>query len=170
MSIYQPGRGVIFAKDEGKTDNMKRQLFLFFLAGILSFAATETNAQNQDAPKNKFHYLYPVAMTSLDGGRFEILITTTEADTPITYKFDKYTGTVWELSNGFRPLKLIKYTREASPNDVVEEGKVNYQLVALSTSTIFLININSGEMWEKSTAEIFKKNTAFQIIKEQEPK
>ena len=119
---------MIFAKDEGKTDNMKRQLFLIFLAGILSFAATETYAQNQDAPKNKFHYLYPVSMTSLDG------------------------------------------TREASPNDVVEEGKVNYQLVALSTSTIFLININSGEMWEKSTAEIFKKNTAFQIIKEQGPK
>jgi len=141
---------------------MNKPFFVLLLAGLLSFAAMDAFAQD-----SKSQPISPIARTSTEGGRFEIVVTTDEDISRVTYKVDKYTGTVWELSSGFRPLKFIRYTREADPDDLAEEGKVNYQFVALSSSTLFLINLNTGVTWEKTPDDLFKKKTSFQVIREQ---
>jgi hypothetical protein len=141
---------------------MNKHFFFLLLTGLLTFAAV--NAYAQDEKKVIPNYA-PLASTSLEGGRFE-MVTTAYEDIPVTYKVDKYTGDVWKLTTGFRPLKLIKFTRESDANDIAEEGKVNYQFVARSASTLFLINVNTGVMWEKTPDDLFKEVNAFQIIRE----
>jgi hypothetical protein len=83
------------------------------------------------------------------------------------FRFDKFTGDLWELSSGFRPLKFTRYIREADVDDVAEEGRINYQLIAWSHSTFYLINLNTGVMWEKSSDDLFKRKTTLQVIREQ---
>jgi hypothetical protein len=52
-------------------------------------------------------------------------------------------------------------------DDVAEEGRINYQLIAWSHSTFYLINLNTGVMWEKSSDDLFKRKTTLQVIREQ---
>ena len=143
---------------------MNKRFFFLLVAGILSLAAFSARAQD-DGPKKMLLY-ERVVKTSLEGNRFEILVTTNE-DIRTIFRFDKATGDLWELSNGFRPLTLRKYTRESDPNDVAGDGDINYQLVALSSSSLYLINLKTGVMWEKTPDDLFKKITNFQIIREQ---
>ena len=143
---------------------MNKRLFFLLVAGILSLAAFGARAQD-DGPKKMVLY-ERVVKTSLEGNRFEILVTSNE-DIRTVFRFDKATGDLWELSNGFRPLTLRKYTRESDPDDVAEEGGINYQLVALSSTSLYLINLKTGVMWEKTPDDLFKKKTNFQLILEQ---
>ena len=143
---------------------MNKRFFFLLLAGILSLAAFSAQAQD-DGPKKVLLY-ERVVKTSLEGNRFEILVTSNE-DIRTIYRFDKATGDLWELSNGFRPFTLRKYTREADPDDVAGDGDINYQLVALSSSSLYLINLKTGVMWEKTPDDLFKKKTNFQLILEQ---
>ena len=143
---------------------MKKRLFFILLTGILSFAAFNAYAQD-DGPKKVVMY-DRVIQTSPEGSRFELLVTTGDEYRTV-FRFDKSTGDLWELSNGFRPLKLMKYTREADPRDLAEEGRINYQLVALSSTALYIINLHTGVMWEKTPDDLFKKQTNFQLIKEQ---
>lgn len=143
---------------------MNKRLFFLLVAGILSLAAFGARAQD-DGPKKMVLY-ERVVKTSLEGNRFEILVTSNE-DIRTVFRFDKATGDLWELSNGFRPLTLRKYTRESDPDDVAGDGDINYQLVALSSTSLYLINLKTGVMWEKTPDDLFKKKTNFQLILEQ---
>ena len=146
---------------------MNKHLYFLFLAGLLSFAAVNAQAQDKAAPKPAAPKpVHQVTQTSPDGTRFEILIMYND-DSPRFFRFDKYTGDLWELSNGFRPLKLVRYIREGDPDDLAEGGRINYQLVAWSTSTFFLINLNTGVMWEKAPDDLFKRTTSLQVVREQ---
>ena len=141
---------------------MSKRLSFILLAGLLCFASIHAQAQDKSAPKPP----HKVTQTSTDGARFEILIMYNE-DTPTFFRFDKFTGDLWELSNGFRPLKLFPYTREPHVNDEAEGGKINYQIIAWSTSTFYLINLNTGVMWEKTPDDLFKRKTALQVVREE---
>ena len=143
---------------------MNKHLFFLFLAGLLSFAAVNAQAQDKPAAPKPIHQ---VTQTSPDGSRFEILIVYNDDNSPRFFRFDKFTGDLWELSNGFRPLKLVRYIREGDPDDLAEGGRINYQLVAWSPSTFFLINLNTGVMWEKAPDDLFKRTTSLQVIREQ---
>ena len=143
---------------------MNKRIFFLLVAGILSLAAFSARAQD-DGPQKMLLY-ERVVKTSLEGNRFEILVTSNE-DIRTIYRFDKATGDLWELSNGFRPLTLRKYSRESDPDDVAGDGDINYQLVALSSSSLYLINLKTGVMWEKTPDDLFKKKTNFQLILEQ---
>ena len=143
---------------------MKKRLFFILLTGILSFAAFNAYAQD-DGPKKVVMY-DRVIQTSPEGSRFELLVTTIE-ESRIVFRFDKCTGDLWELSGGFRPLKLMRYTREADPRDVAEDGQINYQLVATSSTGLYLINLRTGVMWEKTPDDLFKRQMNFQVIQEQ---
>ena len=141
---------------------MMNKRFFLFLAGILCLAAVNAQAQDKAAPKPP----HIVTQTSVEGARFEILIMYND-DTPTFFRFDKFTGDLWELSNGFRPLKLFPYTREPDVNDVAEGGRINYQIISWSTSTFYLINLNTGVMWEKAPDDLFKRKTALQVVREE---
>ena len=143
---------------------MNKRIFFLLVAGILSLAAFSARAQD-DGPQKMLLY-ERVVKTSLEGNRFEILVTSNE-DIRTIYRFDKATGDLWELSNGFRPLTLRKYSRESDPDDVAGDGDINYQLVALSSSSLYLINLKTGVMWEKTPDDLFRRNTGFQVLKEQ---
>ena len=142
---------------------MNRRISFILLAVILSFAAF--NAYAQDEGPKKVVLYDRVMQTSPEGSRFEILVTTNE-DTRTVFRFDKSTGDLWELSNGFRPLKLMRYTREADERDVAEDGAINYQLVATSSTGLYIINLRTGVMWEKTPDDLFKRQLNFQIIRE----
>ena len=144
---------------------MNRRFSFILLAVILSFAAFNAYAQDDTSPKKVVLY-DRVVQTSPEGSRFELLVTTTE-ESRIVFRFDKFTGDLWELSNGFRPLKLMSYTRETDPRDVAEEGRINYQLVMTSSTGMYLINLHTGVMWEKTPDDLFRRQLNFQIIREQ---
>ena len=133
-----------------------------FLAGFLSCTAIHAQTQDKPAPKP----VHPIVQTSPDGARFELVLTDTESS-PTLFRFDKFTGDLWQLSSGFRPLKLIPFTREADEADLAEEGRINYQLVARSSSTFYLINLNTGVMWEKAPDDLFRRTTYLQVVREQ---
>ena len=143
---------------------MNKRFFFILLTTILSVAAFNAYAQD-DAPKKVVVY-DRVVQTRPEGSRFEILMTTNE-DIRTIFRFDKCTGDLWELSNGFRPLKLMKYSREADPRDVAEDGQINYQLLATSSTGLYIINLHTGVMWEKTPDDLFKRQLNFQVIREQ---
>ena len=85
---------------------------------------------------------------------------------PGIFKIDKYTGDVWVLPNSIGSSnKLRKFTRETSFEDEVIEGQINYQLIVISTSKAYLLNLNSGVMWEYSE-ELFRTSRSFRLMEE----
>ena len=146
---------------------MNRPIFLFLLAGILSFAAVPAAAQNEGQTEmTKAEFLFSSGKSSTEGARYEIVISA-RGETPGVFKIDKYTGDVWELTDGFftSTHKLIKFTRESDSEDLAKEGKINYQLIAVTSTRIFLLNLNTGLMWENYTG-IFTDNREFRVIRE----
>ena len=139
---------------------MNRNILPILLAGLLCLSALPAIAQ-----KEQYH---PVDKTSLDGSRYEIVIPTRD-EIPYVFKLDKYTGDVWVLPNDLViPHKLTLFTREPSEKDLVEEGKVNYQLTAVSSSQLYLVNLNTGTLWEY-THELFRRNGwVFRLAEEME--
>lgn len=132
------------------------------LAGLLSFSVLPTYAQTQEEEKQSAFYS-PVVKTSLEGNRYEIVVPARE-EIPDLFKIDKYTGEVWELSTDmFTPHRLIPFTREGHDDDLIEEGKVNYQLIAVSSTNLFLINIHTGVMWEYDES-LFRKGRVFRLL------
>ena len=105
-----------------------------------------------------------IVQSNLWGPRFEVL-TTPEA-VPGLFKIDKFTGDVWVLPNSTgSSIKLRKFTRETSFEDEVIEGQINYQLIVISTSKAYLLNLNSGVMWEYSE-ELFRTSRSFRLMEE----
>lgn len=141
---------------------INKPLIYALLLGLLSFSILPTYAQTQEEEKQPTFY-YPVVKSSLEGNRYEIVVPTKE-EFPDLFKIDKYTGDVWELSTAmFTPYRLVPFTREGHSDDLIEEGKVNYQLIAVSSTNLLLINIHTGVMWEYN-GSLFKKGRVFRLI------
>lgn len=139
---------------------MNRHILPILLAGFLCFSSFPAIAQTEN--------YYPVDKTSLEGSQFEIVIPTRD-NIPSLFKLDKYTGDVWELPNDLvLPHKLTLFTRESSENDIVDEGKVNYQLIAVSSSQVYLVNLNTGVIWEYTNNLFPRRGNVFRLVKEKE--
>ena len=142
--------------DMEKDKTMNKQILPILLAGLLCFSVFPAVAQT-----DRFQ---PVDKTSLEGSRYEIVIPTRD-DIPSLFKLDKYTGDVWVLPNDLvLPNKLTIFTREPSVNDIVKEGMVNYQLIAVSSSQIYLINLNTGILWEYTNELFRRKGWEFRLV------
>ena len=143
---------------------MSRKILFILLAGILCFAAVPASAQDEPAGDRPAP-CSPIIKSSLWGPRFEVIVAEGVAS-PCIYKIDKYTGDVWVLSNSIGPSnKLIKFFREVDINDDVTDGQINYQLIVVSSSRAYLINLNTGIMWEY-TEELFRKSRSFKVLGE----
>ena len=135
---------------------MDKHILHILLAGLLCLSVFPAVAQT-----DRFQ---PVDKTSLEGSRYEIVIPTRD-EIPSLFKLDKYTGDVWVLPNDLvLPNKLTLFTREPSENDIVKEGMVNYQLIAVSSSQIYLINLNTGILWEYTNELFRRKGWDFRLV------
>lgn len=141
---------------------MSRKVLFFLLAGILCFAAISASAQDEPAagrptPSSS------IIKSSLWGPRFELL-TIEGVAAPSLFKIDKYTGDVWVLSGSIGASnKLTKVFREMDIDDDAAEGQINYQLTVVSSSRAFLLNLNTGVVWEYSE-EFFRKSRSFKVL------
>ena len=59
----------------------------------------------------------------------------------------------------------MKLSREVDIDDDVVDGQINYQLIVVSSSRAFLLNLNTGVMWEY-TEELFRKSRTFKVLQE----
>ena len=144
--------------------NMSRKVLFILLAGILCFAAVPASAQDKPAGDRPASY-FTFIKSSLWGPRFEVLVAEGVA-VPSLFKIDKYTGDVWVLPNSIgSPNKLMKLSREVDIDDAVVDGQINYQLIVVSSSRAFLLNLNTGVMWEY-TEELFRKSRTFKVLQE----
>ena len=142
---------------------MNRKVLFILLAGILCFAAVPASAQDESVSGKPAPHS-TISKSSLWGSRFEVLVAEGEIF-PSLYKIDKYTGDVWVLSKSIGPSnKLVKFFRETDIDDDVVEGQINYQLV-VSSSQAYLLNLNTGVMWEY-TEELFRKSKTFKVLGE----
>ena len=138
---------------------MNRYILPLLLAGFLALPTIPAAAQDENKPK-VVHY-YPVVKSRLDGERFEILIPRDDTSRTI-YRFDKYTGEVWELYGD-----LHHIPRDTSEKDLAEEGSVNYQFIATSPSQVYVINLNTGIMWKSAyEGSFFKAKLKLELIEE----
>jgi hypothetical protein len=143
---------------------MSRKVLFILLAGILCFAAVPASAQNEPADGKPALYS-TTTKSSLWGPRFEVLVAEGEIS-PSLFKVDKFTGDVWVLSKSIGlSNKLMKFFRETDIDDDVVEGQINYQLIVVSSSQAYLLNLNTGVMWEY-TEELFRKSKSFKVLGE----
>lgn len=143
---------------------MNRKVLFILLAGILCFAAVPASAQDESVSGKPAPHS-TISKSSLWGPRFEVLAAEGEVF-PSLYKIDKYTGDVWVLSNSIGASnKLVKFSREIDIDDDVVEGQINYQLLVVSPSRVFLLNLNTGVMWEY-TEELFRRSRSFKVLGE----
>ena len=56
-------------------------------------------------------------------------------------------------------------SREASEDDTTVAGKVNYQLV-ISSSTVYLMNVNTGTLWSLKRQGLTHANDSFVPVNE----
>ena len=97
--------------------------------------------------------------SSLDGPMFEVV---GRADSNVyMFRINKETGEVLFLGNE----KFVKLSREASEDDTTVAGKVNYQLV-MSSSTVYLMNVNTGTLWYLKSQGLTHANDSFVLVKE----
>ncbi|MDD7118597.1 MAG: hypothetical protein PUH77_06905 [Bacteroidales bacterium] len=97
--------------------------------------------------------------SSLDGPMYEIVAM---ADSNVyMFRINKETGEVLFLGNE----KFVKLSREASEDDTTMAGKVNYQLV-MSSSTVYLMNVNTGTLWYLKSQGLTHANDSFVLVKE----
>ena len=139
---------------------MNKHILHILLAGLLCLSVFPAVAQTER--------YQPVDKTSLEGSRYEIVIPTRD-EIPSIFKLDKYTGDVWELPNDLvLPHKPTLFTREPSENDIVKEGMVNYQLLAVSSTEIYLVNLNTGILWEYTNNLFSRRGLVFRLVENKE--
>ena len=97
--------------------------------------------------------------SSLDGPMYEIVAM---ADSDVyMFRINKETGEVLFLGNE----KFVKLSREASEDDTTMAGKVNYQLM-MSSSTVYLMNVNTGTLWYLKSQGLTHANDSFVLVRE----
>jgi hypothetical protein len=85
-----------------------------------------------------------------DTSRFSIIQSTLGAD--MTFKLDKYTGSVSRMVEGNKGVFWLKLKREKNADDLQTKNSVNYQIFTsgLNIGMIYLLNINTGVTWKLS--------------------
>lgn len=134
-------------------------MFLSALVGLMLSASAF--AQTASGTVSVVEHTSPAAAvkSSLDGPMFEVV---GRADSDVyMFRINKETGEVLFLGNG----KYVKMSREASEDDTTVAGKVNYQLV-MSSSTVYLMNVNTGTLWYLKSQGLTHANDSFVLVKE----
>lgn len=134
-------------------------MFLSALVGLMLSASAF--AQTASGTVSVVEHTSPAAAvkSSLDGPMFEVV---GRADSDVyMFRINKETGEVLFLGNE----KYVKLSREASEDDTTVAGKVNYQLV-MSSSTVYLMNVNTGTLWYLKSQGLTHANDSFVLVKE----
>ena len=134
-------------------------MFLSALVGLMLSASAF--AQTASGTVSVVEHTSPATAvkSSLDGPMFEVV---GRADSNVyMFRINKETGEVLFLGNG----KYVKMSREASEDDTTVAGKVNYQLV-MSSSTVYLMNVNTGTLWYLKSQGLTHANDSFVLVKE----
>ena len=134
-------------------------MFLSALVGLMLSASAF--AQTASGTVSVVEHPSPAAAvkSSLDGPMYEIVAM---ADSNVyMFRINKETGEVLFLGNE----KFVKLSREASEDDTTVAGKVNYQLV-MSSSTVYLMNVNTGTLWYLKSQGLTHANDSFVLVKE----
>ena len=134
-------------------------MFLSALVGLMLSASAF--AQTASGTVSVVEHTSPATAvkSSLDGPMFEVV---GRADSNVyMFRINKETGEVLFLGNE----KYVKLSREASEDDTTMAGKVNYQLV-MSSSTVYLMNVNTGTLWYLKSQGLTHANDSFVLVKE----
>lgn len=134
-------------------------MFLSALVGLMLSASAF--AQTASGTVSVVEHTSPATAvkSSLDGPMFEVV---GRADSDVyMFRINKETGEVLFLGNE----KYVKLSREASEDDTTVAGKVNYQLV-MSSSTVYLMNVNTGTLWYLKSQGLTHANDSFVLVKE----
>ncbi len=134
-------------------------MFLSALVGLMLSASAF--AQTASGTVSVVEHTSPATAvkSSLDGPMFEVV---GRADSDVyMFRINKETGEVLFLGNA----KYVKMSREASEDDTTVAGKVNYQLV-MSSSTVYLMNVNTGTLWYLKSQGLTHANDSFVLVKE----
>ena len=135
------------------------RMFLSALVGLMLSASAF--AQTASGTLSVVEHTSPATAvkSSLDGPMFEVV---GRADSDVyMFRINKETGEVLFLGNA----KYVKMSREASEDDTTVAGKVNYQLV-MSSSTVYLMNVNTGTLWYLKSQGLTHANDSFVLVKE----
>lgn len=135
------------------------RVFLSALVGLM--LSVSAFAQTASGTVSVVEHPSPAAAvkSSLDGPMFEVV---GRADSDVyMFRINKETGEVLFLGNE----KYVKMSREASEDDTTVAGKVNYQLV-MSSSTVYLMNVNTGTLWYLKSQGLTHANDSFVLVKE----
>lgn len=135
------------------------RMFLSALVGLMLSASAF--AQTASGTVSVVEHTSPATAvkSSLDGPMFEVV---GRADSDVyMFRINKETGEVLFLGNA----KYVKMSREASEDDTTVAGKVNYQLV-MSSSTVYLMNVNTGTLWYLKSQGLTHANDSFVLVKE----
>lgn len=135
------------------------RMFLSALVGLMLSASAF--AQTASGTVSVVEHTSPATAvkSSLDGPMFEVV---GRADSDVyMFRINKETGEVLFLGN----VKYVKLSREASEDDTTVAGKVNYQLV-MSSSTVYLMNVNTGTLWYLKSQGLTHANDSFVLVKE----
>ena len=135
------------------------RVFLSALVGLM--LSVSAFAQTASGTVSVVEHTSPAAAvkSSLDGPMFEVV---GRADSDVyMFRINKETGEVLFLGNE----KYVKMSREASEDDTTVAGKVNYQLV-MSSSTVYLMNVNTGTLWYLKSQGLTHANDNFVLVKE----
>ena len=135
------------------------RMFLSALVGLMLSASAF--AQTASGTVSVVEHTSPATAvkSSLDGPMFEVV---GRADSNVyMFRINKETGEVLFLGNE----KYVKLSREASEDDTTVAGKVNYQLV-MSSSTVYLMNVNTGTLWYLKSQGLTHANDSFVLVKE----
>ena len=135
------------------------RVFLSALVGLILSASAF--AQTASGTVSVVEHTSPATAvkSSLDGPMFEVV---GRADSDVyMFRINKETGEVLFLGNE----KYVKLSREASEDDTTVAGKVNYQLV-MSSSTVYLMNVNTGTLWYLKSQGLTHANDRFVLVRE----
>ena len=135
------------------------RVFLSALVGLM--LSVSAFAQTASGTVSLVEHTSPATAvkSSLDGPMFEVV---GRADSDVyMFRINKETGEVLFLGNE----KYVKLSREASEDDTTVAGKVNYQLV-MSSSTVYLMNVNTGTLWYLKSQGLTHANDSFVLVKE----
>lgn len=135
------------------------RVFISALVGLMLSASAF--AQTASGTVSVVEHTSPATAvkSSLDGPMFEVV---GRADSDVyMFRINKETGEVLFLGNA----KYVKLSREASEDDTTVAGKVNYQLV-MSSSTVYLMNVNTGTLWYLKSQGLTHANDSFVLVKE----
>lgn len=144
-----------------------KKLGLFVLATMaLALVGVSAGAQEKtsdDKTKTERRIYMPTGISSVDGPRFEVVIPRDNC-TPYL-RLDKETGEVWQLKVNLGSKNSVKaITHEPSGFDIRKEGQNNYQIVAESPFHVYLMNLNTGLIWEYSESLFSGKSVMFQLM------